>query len=250
MKKGKKSAVPKETDFRFSRYYSAEIDDVIIPTRFGYGLIYANWRMLGNDNAGDCVIAGGAHETMLFNRVRRGLDVRFTDASVLSDYSAVTGYDPNDPSSDQGALVSDALAYRRKTGLLDAEGARHTIAAYVSIDPKNWTQLLQATYLFGTVGIGFEFPEIADTQFGNGEPWDATEDDGPIIGGHYVPVVGSLSSTEEVSTVSWAKRQRMTRAFYEKYNDEAWAFISWEAVIGFHKFDLGKLTKDLAALAA
>lgn len=247
-KYGKSPAAPKPTDFRFERY-SATID-VVIPTRFGYGLIYEDWGMLGNDIAGDCVFAGGAHETMIFNRVRRGLDIRFTRESVLSDYSDVTGYDPNDPSSDQGTLVSEALAFRRKTGLLDANGQRHLIGAYVSLDPKNWTQLLQATYLFGAVGIGFEFPEIGDSQFDAGTPWDVTAHDGPIVGGHYVPVVGTLNSTAEVSTISWARRQRMTRAFYEKYNDETWAFISPEALQGFHKFDLGKLEKDLAALAA
>ena len=58
---------------------------------------------------------------MLLNK-EVGTTVPFSDFSVLSDYSAVTGFDPADPATDQGTDVQDAATYRRVTGLLDANG--------------------------------------------------------------------------------------------------------------------------------
>lgn len=192
------------------------------PARFGHGTIFKDWQMLGNDQYGDCVFAGGAHEAMLSNKLA-GHPVTFSDQSVLSDYSAVTGFDPADPSTDNGAVVADALKYRRRTGLVDAKNVRHRIGAYVSIDPKNWEQLMQAVYVFSAVGIGFEFPESAMEQFDKGLPWDVVAGS-YIAGGHYVPVLGR-SSRSVGGCVTWARRQPFTKAFYQAYNDESWAIV-------------------------
>jgi hypothetical protein len=68
--------------------------------------------MLGNDTVGDCVLAGGGHETMLWNR-EAGKTVPFTAANSIKDYSAITGYAPADPSSDKGTDMEIADAYNR-----------------------------------------------------------------------------------------------------------------------------------------
>ena len=76
--------------------------------------------------------------------------------------------------------------------------------------------------------------------------------DGTIVGGHDVLCVGSLDSPNEVSVVSWGQRQRMTRAFYEKFNDEAWVPLSLEFLrasgLGLHRLNVDQLRADLAAL--
>ena len=115
LKLGKKPAAPKPTDFKFSEF-AATIKLPSVPSAFGHGNAYSDWKMLGNDNYGDCVWAGAAHEHMLINKVVHNKDVAFTDASVLADYAAATGFDPNDPSTDNGTDVHQALDYRRKTG--------------------------------------------------------------------------------------------------------------------------------------
>jgi hypothetical protein len=249
-KLGKQAADPRGTDFQFSAF-SAAIELPKSPSRFGHEKAYADWLMLGNDRYGDCVWAGAAHEHMLLNKVVHKRDVLFDDDSVLSDYAAVTGFDRNDPSSDRGTNVHDALSYRRKTGITDANGTRHQIGAYVALDPKNWEHLEQATYIFGAVGIGFEFPDSAMKQFANGEPWSPVNGS-KIEGGHYVPVVGSLHAATEASAITWGKRQVFTIAFYEQYNDEAWAYITTEELhgdgTGLHGFDLEKLNAYLAAV--
>jgi hypothetical protein len=82
-----------------------------------------------------------------------------------------------------------------------------------------------AAYVFSAVAIGFEFPEFAWSQFDNGQDWDVSAFGEPSIdGGHCVPVFGR-SSLGVAGTVSWSKRVGMTRSFYQKYNDETWAFI-------------------------
>lgn len=247
MKLGKKPFVADERDISFS----AVLETVALPTppvRFGHGTLFSNWGMLGNDQYGDCVFAGGAHEVMLTNKLA-GRVVLFDDKHVLADYGAVTGFTPDNPDSDQGTDVRVALGYRRRTGLADSKGARHKIGAYVSIQPRNWDELMQAVYVFSAVGIGFEFPASAMTQFNRGLPWDVVPGS-PIEGGHYVPVVGR-SSRSTAGVVTWGRRQGMTRAFYETYNDEAWAIVFPEELrngVTERGMDLSQLQHALAAL--
>jgi hypothetical protein len=73
--------------------------------------------MLGNDEFGDCVFAGAGHEHMVWS----GGKMNFTTDNVLSDYSAVTGFLRDDPATDQGTVMLDALNYRRHTGVMDGE---------------------------------------------------------------------------------------------------------------------------------
>lgn len=250
LKLGKQPAAPRPTDFKFSQF-AASIRLPSVPSRFGHGTAYSNWKVLGNDRYGDCVWAGAAHEHMLLNKVIHQTDVSFDSKSVLGDYSAATGFDPNDPNTDNGTDVHEALDYRRKIGIADTNGKRHRIGAYVSLDPKNWEHLEQAAFIFGAVGIGFDFPVSAMRQFNAGEPWDYVPGS-RLDGGHYVPVVGSLHAADQASAITWGKRQVFTPSFYEQYNDEAWAYVTPEALrsdgTGLHGFDLEKLNGFLTAL--
>ena len=247
---GKLPAAPQPTDFKFSDF-AAAIQLPNVPSRFGHGGAYSDWQMLGNDRYGDCVWAGAAHEHMLINKVVHNVDVPFDDNAVLGDYSAATGFNPNDPSSDNGTDVHKALDYRRKTGISDSKGSRHQIGAYVSLDPKSWEHLEQAAFIFGAVGIGFEFPASAMDQFNAGEPWDVVPGS-KIEGGHYVPTVGSVDAQNQATAITWGKRQVFTNAFYEQYNDESWVYITNEELHsdgkGLHGFDIQKLNSYLSAL--
>ena len=251
MKLGKQEAAPRSTDFLW-RKLSAAVVLPTLPSRFGHAWLFKNdWEMLGNDQYGDCVWAGAAHEHRMFGKVVHGVDTDYSDENVLADYSAVTGFDASDPSTDQGTYVHDALSYRRKTGILDAAGKRHKIGAYVSLDPKNWDHLVQAVYIFGAVGIGFNFPASAFAQFDAGQSWSVVSNDGGIEGGHYVPVLG-MPNANTVATITWGKRQVLTRGFYEKYNDESWAIINQDSLhadgTGLHHFSIDQLNAYLAAL--
>jgi hypothetical protein len=234
LRMGKQSATYDRRDLKFRDFLVAERLPAP-PARFGYGALFGDWGMLGNgpddsvqpgfQGAGDCVWAGADHETMLWNS-EAGHPVTFTGANAISDYSAVTGYVIGDDSTDQGTNVRTALGYRRSTGVVDGGGTRHTIGAYVSLEPGNWEELMQAAYVLLAVGIGIEFPSSAMDQFDNGQPWSVVPG-AQVEGGHYVSVTGRRAP-DDIGLITWGKRQGMTRSFYTKYCDEAWGIASEE----------------------
>lgn len=209
--------------------------------------LVASWEVLGNADFGDCVWAGAAHETMLWNRETDRV-VPFDDRAVLSDYAAVTGFNPDDPSTDQGTDMAVAASYRRRVGVLDADGQRHLVAAYLAIRPGDKQAVKQAVYLFSAVGVGIRFPASAMDQFNAGRTW-SIRSGSPIVGGHYIPAVGYDS--RYIYVVTWGRLQRMTWGFYSKYCDEAVAYLSPEMLTGDlspEGFNTAQLQADLAAL--
>lgn len=249
MKFGKLPAQDDPRNLRLAKYAI----DLPTPTKiFGFGGLYGDWGMLGNDLYGDCVFAGAAHETMMWNKLRGGVDVPMSTENVLLDYSDVTGFDPDDPSTDQGTYMLDGLKYRQKTGIRDAAGERHKIIAYVELEPGNFEQAIQATYVFGAIGIGFLVPDTIWEQWDNGEYFDVLDPNASLIGGHYVPSVGSRNSAARITIITWGRRWQMTKRFYETYVDEAWAMLSEEQIRadggGIHGLDIEKLKEDLAAI--
>jgi hypothetical protein len=252
LKLGKKPATTDRRDLKLIDYTVALPP---LPTgRFGYGTIFPDWGMLGNDRYGDCVLASGDHQTMLYNRLAVGkanYQLRFTAQNALNDYAAVTGFDPYTGQGDNGTDVREALNYRRRTGLVDASGTRHKIDAYASIPAGDFELALRCIFTFGAVEIGFEVPESAMQQFGRGQVWDDVGDSN-IVGGHDVPGVGSTIPGERGTFVTWGRRQFMTRKFFERYNDESWVPLSRESIsaAGYNSrhLDWNTLSADLASL--
>lgn len=239
-------------DLRFAAYRTSALPTP--PYYWGYDNIYPKngWGMLGNDEYGDCVWAGAAHEHMLENLVAQH-PVTFTTAGVLSDYSAVTGFSPDDPNSDQGTNVRDALNYRRKTGIVDSAGHRHKIGAFLALDVdriKNgdFKEMDEAAYLFGAVGLGISVPESAMTQFDEGHMWTYVPGS-PDEGGHYVPLTAKRKHLE---IVTWARVVPCSQAFLEHVVDEAWAIVSPDFLDAAgdspEGFNLAQLNADLAEI--
>src|SRR5207342_1380181 len=134
-------------------------------------------------------------------------------AAVLSDYSAAAGFDPSDPiNTDNGTDMQEAASYRRKTGVVDADGNRHLIDAYAAIEPGDVDTLMLSTYLFGAAGVGIRFPISAMQQFDAGQPWDVVTGS-RIDGGHYIPVVGR-NSAGHLLCVTWGRLHAMTVQFF------------------------------------
>lgn len=247
LKFGKKPVVYDRRDLQFMRYRTGVLP--AHPAQFGHeNLIGADaWGMLGNDTVGDCVFAGSDHETMLWT-TEAGDSAMFTPENAIADYSAVTGYDPNDPSTDKGTDVRQALQYRQQTGLIDASGNRHKIGAYLALEPGNFDSLLETMYLFSAVGIGIEVPQSAMDQFNAGQPWSVVHGSQEMVGGHYAPLVAERGN---LICVTWGRLQQMTLQFYMKYCDEAWAILSPEMLkegVSLEGFDLAQLKADLTDL--
>lgn len=249
LKLGKRPAEPSPKDLRFADYViRPKVKQA--PKGFGHHpMVQRPWGMLKNDELGDCEIARQLHATMLANATA-GNQVEFTDQEAVRVYSAVTGYVPGDPSTDNGTYMRDCLSFARKHGVVDSAGVNHKIGAYLSIDPKDTALLLRALWLCDQVAIGFEVPQSAMDQFGQGRPWTVVPGS-PTIGGHAIEVV-ARPAAEGLTAVTWGRLQRLSFGFYRAYNDEAWAVISPEAIAGGHTlegFDLAALETDLASLS-
>jgi hypothetical protein len=181
--------------------------------RLGY------WGMMMNDQLGDCTIAAAAHMVMLWTTYS-GDEFIPSDAQIVSDYSAITGYVPGDSSTDQGAVELDVLNYwRRFPAMLG-----RPIDGYAAVDVTNQEQITQAIFIFGGCYIGFDVPQSALDQFNAGQPWDSVANDGGIVGGHAVPALGYDATG--VYCITWGAIQKMTWRFWARYVSEAYAVSS------------------------
>jgi len=242
-KLGKTPARTDAVKFKLSHYLLT----VATPKTYGHDKLINTWDMLGNDQYGDCVWAGAGHETMLWNK-EADKNIVFDDKAVLSDYSAVTGFDPNDPSTDQGTDMQVAASYRRKTGVIDAQGHRHKVGAYLAITPGSKDELKRAMYLFSNVAIGLQFPASAMQQFNTDKNWTIVRSS-KIIGGHYVPAVAYDS--RYVHVVTWGQVVKASWGFILTYCDEALVYLSPEFLTAGKSpegFDLASLNNDLSQL--
>lgn len=251
MKLGKKPARPDAIKLKLVQI----MDATALPTppaAFGHAnLVHGRWSILGNDKWGDCVWAGAAHEHMLFSLAGKHGSVKFDDRSVLSDYSAVTGFDPADPATDQGTDMQAAASYRRKVGVIDYHGIRHKVDAYAEITRADLSQVALASWLFGACGIGVEFPDSAMDQFNAGKPFSVVKG-AKIEGGHYMPCVGRHKDGNYV-LVTWGRLVTATPEWMRKYMDEAVAYISRDIIqdkshMSLEGFDLQTLDNFLSSL--
>lgn len=219
------------------------------PVRIGHESIGQPWGMFANDKYSDCVFAGAAHEHMVWKHEAGGR-VSFNDAGVLADYSAVTGFKPHDPDSDQGTDMGEAAAYRRKTGIIDSVGVRHRIDSYLGLREGEPDHLAIAAYLFGAVGIGLQLPNSAMDQLDAKKPWEPVAKTGGMAGGHYVPCIGR-NSKGDFLVVTWGAIQAMSPAFYARFNDESVAYLNLDILKDGKSpegFDEAALRRNLNAL--
>jgi hypothetical protein len=212
------------------------------------------WQMFANDTVGDCTCAAIAHMLMLVT-AHTGKLVTPQLSDVLYAYSAITGYDAsqtdasgNNP-TDNGAAITDVLAYWQQTGL-----AGHKILAWAQIDYQNVLTRHQGIYIFGANDIGVQLPAIAQQQFADGQTWDVVPDDGGIAGGHCIVEAGYGKQGSDV--VTWGNgQQKATNAWSAKYVDEAYVVITQDWInvasgLAPNLLNLDALVLDLQALKA
>lgn len=240
-KLGKKPARHDTRTFAYAKYRTGA---ATAPQRahWGHGLPFA---MLDNDKYGDCVEAGYAHQVQLW-RDRAGDPYVPADTDVLAAYTALTGFNPNEPSTDRGTDILAALKYWKSTGM-----AGHKITAYAKLNPLNQNEMSEAIAFFGGAYIGLALPISAQAQVG--KEWVVTTGKDAAAGswgGHCVPLVGY--GPTEIWCVTWGTEQRMTWEFVTTYCDEAYVMLSqeWMETSGESpsKLAWGQLLADLANL--
>ena len=203
------------------------------PASFGHYGMVPSWQMLGNDQYGDCGIAGPFHAIMLHNAMA-GRPVNINTDCTVAAYSAITGFTPGDPDTDQGSDCGHVADYWLNTGLVDADGKAHKIEGAVALDPGNLEELYVAMYLLGAVGIGVSLPAQWQNDFQAGRKWDAVPYP-QLEGGHYILGCGSING--DINVVTWGQNQLLTPRGYEEFNDETFAYLSMEVLNGLATVD-------------
>jgi hypothetical protein len=182
--------------------------------------------MFGNDQYGDCVFASTEHAVMIQSALS-GHYVMGDTNTALKAYAAVTGFNPNDPNTDQGAVEVDALNWERRHSMSGAK-----VYAFARVDPKDHALLRACAYYFGGVWFGINLPITAQNQVG--KVWDVvdtnlTGDSEPgSWGGH--AVFGPKYDPDGITVMTWTTKQPMTNRFMDAYVDEAWCRLpnTWE----------------------
>lgn len=208
------------------------------------------WLMDGNDQYGDCCFADCAHQEMLRTANVGQIWVPTTE-QVLALYSAVTGFNPNDPNTDQGADELSVIQYLTKTGWLG-----RNLDGSANLDPTQLDQIKWAVCIFGASRLGLNLPNSAQSQFEAGQPWSVAPG-ARLDGGHDVPVVGYDGTYFYV--VTWGQLQAVTPGFLTaKYADgtpyveEAHAELAFDWVNAAGtcpaNLNLTQLVADLASI--
>ena len=200
------------------------------------------WPMMMNDSVGDCTCAAAGHLIELWTGAASDI-VTPTDPQIIAAYSAITGYDPSDPSTDTGANEISVLNYWKASGI-----AGHQIGAYAKVDHTNHDQVMVAIDMFAGVYIGLTVTQQMMQDFGK-KPWTLANSSGDPEGGHAVPVVAYDATG--VTVVTWGGLQQMDWPTWDLVVEEVYAIFSQDFVNGTTSpsgFDAVTLQADLQAL--
>jgi hypothetical protein len=165
-----------------------------------------------NDTLGDCVIAGIAHVVGVLTG-NAGAPYIYTDQQIIQLYSAIGGYVPGEPSTDQGCDEPTALNYWENNG---APAGEHRIAGWLAVNAADPTEYRTALWLFENLYFGLELPDkwINPAPNASGFVWDAAGAPDPN-NGHCVVGVGYTA--EGVTIDTWGMTGLMTDAAIAKY---------------------------------
>lgn len=167
--------------------------------------------MFANDRLGDCTCATLGHQDQLA-AAWNGTSSSLQDRDIIALYRG-SGYDPNDPSSDQGWSNYAAARAALKAGWIEA---------MARFDATNPALLKIVVNEFGYAMVGIDLPRSAQGQMGG--IWDVPPDgklDGEYApnswGGHAAGVVDCDGLGVTIAT--WGKFQRATWEFVKAYFD-------------------------------
>jgi len=242
-KLGKQSARRDPRTLRLSAYTSGL---ALPPASFDLTSKMSNLGEMKNDQLGDCTCAAIGHLIQYWTAAN-GKQVILSDDEIVSLYSAVGGYVPGQPSTDNGAVEMDVLNYWRKNPICG-----NSLYAFAYLDSKVIKEAKEAIYYFGGAYLGFNLPlsaqdqDIWDVPFfgtiGKGKPggW----------GGHAVPAVAYDS--KYIYIITWGAIKKVTWPFYTTYCDETYALLAQDWVMNALSpsgFALNALTEDLQMIA-
>lgn len=182
----------------------------------------STWPMYDNDKYGDCTVAAAAHLFGATSTYAKGVEATFNETQIVATYEGVCpGFDPVTDANDNGAVMSNVLAYLRSTGM-----GGHKATAYAQLRHTDIDSLKLALYLFGSVYIGVNLPASAEAQFAQGLPW-TYQRGSRILGGHCVDIQKiDPRYPNPYSVITWGGAVRVAQTWMDTYLEEAWVVVT------------------------
>ncbi|WP_367160888.1 hypothetical protein ABUE34_06855 [Kozakia baliensis] len=187
----------------------------------------ASWPMWNNDRIGCCTQVSVASAIRSWTSAAQST-VMLSDAQVLGNYSAQSGYRSDVPASDQGAVELDVLNRWRQEGYDRPGQTRDYLTGFGSVEPHERGNVRRAIAALGGLYIGVQIPQyIMQT---NGDWVLQTNADRTIAGGHAIWLHGY--DQDWLYFNSWGQSLRMTWDWFETYCDEAYGLVSRQNWLG------------------
>lgn len=199
---GRKRPVAHGPMLRMSRYMRGNLPAPPSSVDYSPAARASLTRIFMNDQLGDCVPAAVAHLIGVFTGNAGDL-ITLTDSEVVALYSAMGGYRPGHPETDQGCDEVTALNVWHQHGALNEA---HRIAGWLAVDANNVTEVKQALYLFENLVFGIELPDAWTQVQESGFVWDVGTPN--PSNGHCVAGVGFDDRGIQIST--WGMVGTMT----------------------------------------
>lgn len=183
-----------------------------------------NLGMFLNDTLGDCTCAAVYHSLQVWTFMTNTMQI-YSNANVLATYEALCGYNPSDPSTDQGGVEQNVLKGWLTGGVpIGPSGDRDVLSAWIEVDPRNINDVKWVINSCGVAYIGFNVPSnIMPDNAPPPQVWDVAPN-ATILGGHAVALAGYDSSV--VNLISWGQKYEMTWPFFQQYTDEIYALVN------------------------
>ncbi|HEY2410928.1 MAG TPA: hypothetical protein VGI40_01720 [Pirellulaceae bacterium] len=242
VKLGRRQPIASQPRMPFARYAAAPPSppasiDYSGPARNSLSRVYLN------DQLGCCVISCMAHVEGVLT-ANAGSERIFTDTEITALYSAIGGYVPGNPNTDQGCDEQTALAYWQNHGAGDDK-----IIGSLALDPTNPTEYRTAIWLFENAVYGIPLP---DKWLRNPQPgfvWDQGRPD--PNNGHCIAAFGYNAQGTLVD--SWGMLGQLTDAAHRVDVQEMYVVLSKNSLARASQkapngFDWATLVGDFNAL--
>ncbi len=228
---GRKAPKSKERSFRSGQSLLGTTiptppSTISVPSSCAIGLS----QTFMNTQLGCCVIAHHAH--FLANITSQiGNTFIYKDQQIINDYSAVGGYIPGDPLSDQGCDIGTDLSYLQSTGF--ADGSK--LLGSIDLDPTSQLALTQSVWITNGVCFGMSMPDawIDPAPQESGFVWDvagnSNDSNGHCFTGFAYP------TSQGITIATWGMVGTITWGAIAKYgaasaNGEVHSYINPEMI--------------------
>ena len=207
-----------------------------------------NWKILGNNEYGDCLAVTWANSRRFITALLGRNENYPTLEQVLDFYKT---QNPGFPEEDNGMDMQTALEHLNHYG--GPDGTK--LVAFASVDVSNLEEVKAALYIFGGLLLGVEVQAENQQDFADGVPWNY-HPDGFVEGGHAVLAGGYLGETgDDIRFITWGAETGFTDKYWSHLvncpSGEAWVCV-WPENLGTTQFiegiDIKTLKADYEAL--